>query len=37
MTAFETGLKGQHRRTLDGAGWELDQLIMDERFVAVQR
>ena len=35
MTPFETGLKGQHRRTLDGTGWELDELIMDERFVAV--
>jgi 7,8-dihydropterin-6-yl-methyl-4-(beta-D-ribofuranosyl)aminobenzene 5'-phosphate synthase len=35
VTAFERGLKGQHRRTLDGAGWELDELIMDERFVAV--
>src|SRR5689334_13354331 len=34
-TTFERGLKGQHRRTLDGAGWELDELIMDERFVAV--
>jgi 7,8-dihydropterin-6-yl-methyl-4-(beta-D-ribofuranosyl)aminobenzene 5'-phosphate synthase len=35
VTAFERGLKGQHRRTLDGSGWELDELIMDERFVAV--
>lgn len=35
VTPFERGLKGQHRRTLDGAGWELDELIMDERFVAV--
>jgi 7,8-dihydropterin-6-yl-methyl-4-(beta-D-ribofuranosyl)aminobenzene 5'-phosphate synthase len=35
VTAFEKGLKGQHRRTLDGTGWELDELIMDERFVAV--
>jgi 7,8-dihydropterin-6-yl-methyl-4-(beta-D-ribofuranosyl)aminobenzene 5'-phosphate synthase len=34
-TPFETGLPGQHRRTLDGKGWELDELIMDERFVAV--
>jgi 7,8-dihydropterin-6-yl-methyl-4-(beta-D-ribofuranosyl)aminobenzene 5'-phosphate synthase len=34
-TAFERGLRGQHRKTLDGAGWELDELIMDERFVAV--
>jgi 7,8-dihydropterin-6-yl-methyl-4-(beta-D-ribofuranosyl)aminobenzene 5'-phosphate synthase len=35
LTPFERGLKGQHRRTLDGTGWELDELIMDERFVAV--
>jgi len=35
VTPFERGLVGQHRRTLDGAGWELDELIMDERFVAV--
>jgi 7,8-dihydropterin-6-yl-methyl-4-(beta-D-ribofuranosyl)aminobenzene 5'-phosphate synthase len=35
ITSFERGLKGQHRRTPDGKGWELDELIMDERFVAV--
>ena len=35
MTTFEHGLRGQHRRTLDGTGWELDELLMDERFVAV--
>jgi 7,8-dihydropterin-6-yl-methyl-4-(beta-D-ribofuranosyl)aminobenzene 5'-phosphate synthase len=35
VTPFETGLPGQHRRTLDGKGWELDELIMDERFLAV--
>ena len=35
VTSFERGLKGQHRRTLDGTGWELDELIMDERFLAV--
>jgi 7,8-dihydropterin-6-yl-methyl-4-(beta-D-ribofuranosyl)aminobenzene 5'-phosphate synthase len=35
VTAFEKGLPGQHRKTLDGEGWELDELIMDERFVAV--
>jgi len=34
LTPFETGLPGQHRRTLDGKAWELDELIMDERFVA---
>ena len=32
---FETGLPGQHRRTADGRGWELDELLMDERFIAV--
>jgi len=35
VTSFEGGFKGQHRRTLDGLGWELDELIVDERFVAV--
>ena len=35
VTDFERGLPGQHRRTLDGRGWELDELVMDERFVAV--
>lgn len=35
VTAFERGLRGQHRRTLDGTGWELDELILDERFLAV--
>ena len=35
VTPFERGLKGQHRKTIDGTGWELDELIMDERFVAV--
>jgi 7,8-dihydropterin-6-yl-methyl-4-(beta-D-ribofuranosyl)aminobenzene 5'-phosphate synthase len=35
VTPFERGLKGQHRRTGDGTGWESDELIMDERFVAV--
>jgi 7,8-dihydropterin-6-yl-methyl-4-(beta-D-ribofuranosyl)aminobenzene 5'-phosphate synthase len=35
VTPFETGLAGAHRRTADGAGWEPDELIMDERFVAV--
>lgn len=34
-TEFETGLPGQHRRTADGKGWELDELLIDERFVAV--
>jgi 7,8-dihydropterin-6-yl-methyl-4-(beta-D-ribofuranosyl)aminobenzene 5'-phosphate synthase len=35
VTSFETGLPGQHRRTLDGKGWELDEIMMDERFLAV--
>lgn len=35
VTPFETGLPGQHRLTLDGKGWELDELIMDERFIVV--
>ncbi len=35
VTPFETGLPGQHRRTLDGKGWELDEIMMDERFLAV--
>jgi 7,8-dihydropterin-6-yl-methyl-4-(beta-D-ribofuranosyl)aminobenzene 5'-phosphate synthase len=35
VTPFERGLVGQHRKTLDGTGWEPDELIMDERFAAV--
>lgn len=35
VTAFEVGLPGQHRKTLDGSAWEPDPLIMDERFLAV--
>ncbi|MGE0550586.1 MAG: MBL fold metallo-hydrolase [Kofleriaceae bacterium] len=35
VSAFEHGFAGQHRRTADGTGWELDELLMDERFVAV--
>jgi 7,8-dihydropterin-6-yl-methyl-4-(beta-D-ribofuranosyl)aminobenzene 5'-phosphate synthase len=35
VTPFERGLPGQYRKTLDGNGWELDELIMDERFIAV--
>ena len=35
MTGFEKGLPGQYRKTLDGEGWELDELVMDERFLAV--
>lgn len=35
VTSFERGLPEQYRKTLDGAGWEPDQLVMDERFLAV--
>ena len=35
VTAFETGLQGQYRRTEDGQGWEPDPLLVDERYVAV--
>jgi 7,8-dihydropterin-6-yl-methyl-4-(beta-D-ribofuranosyl)aminobenzene 5'-phosphate synthase len=35
VTDFERGMPGQHRRTLDGSGWESDELVMDERFLAV--
>lgn len=35
VTPFETGLPGQHRRTADGTGWEPDELLMDERFLAI--
>jgi 7,8-dihydropterin-6-yl-methyl-4-(beta-D-ribofuranosyl)aminobenzene 5'-phosphate synthase len=35
VTPFERGLPGQHRRTLDGTGWEPDEAIRDERFLAV--
>ncbi|MEA2807665.1 MAG: 7,8-dihydropterin-6-yl-methyl-4-(beta-D-ribofuranosyl)aminobenzene 5-phosphate synthase [Rhodospirillaceae bacterium] len=34
-SGFEVGLPGQHRRTEDGTGWEPDELLMDERFIAV--
>jgi 7,8-dihydropterin-6-yl-methyl-4-(beta-D-ribofuranosyl)aminobenzene 5'-phosphate synthase len=35
VTGFEKGLPGQHRKTGDGKGWELDELVMDERFLAI--
>ncbi|MEQ1647081.1 MAG: MBL fold metallo-hydrolase [Hyphomicrobiaceae bacterium] len=35
LTAYETGLPGQHRRTADGTGWEPDELLTDERFIAI--
>lgn len=34
VTPFERGFPGQYRKRLDGNGWELDELILDERFVA---
>jgi 7,8-dihydropterin-6-yl-methyl-4-(beta-D-ribofuranosyl)aminobenzene 5'-phosphate synthase len=34
VTPFERGMPGQHRLRPDGQ-WELDELIVDERFVAV--
>ncbi len=36
VTAFETGMPGQYRRTEDDLDWEPDPLLMDERFVAVR-
>jgi 7,8-dihydropterin-6-yl-methyl-4-(beta-D-ribofuranosyl)aminobenzene 5'-phosphate synthase len=36
VTAFETGMQGQYRRTENGLDWEPDPLLMDERFVAVR-
>jgi 7,8-dihydropterin-6-yl-methyl-4-(beta-D-ribofuranosyl)aminobenzene 5'-phosphate synthase len=35
VTAFESGMPGQYRRTEDGLDWEPDPLLMDERFVAI--
>jgi 7,8-dihydropterin-6-yl-methyl-4-(beta-D-ribofuranosyl)aminobenzene 5'-phosphate synthase len=35
VTPFECGLPGQVRRTEDGKGWEPDELLMDERWLAV--
>ena len=35
VSGFEVGLPGQHRRTADGKDWELDELLMDERYIAV--
>ncbi|MFY7958773.1 MAG: MBL fold metallo-hydrolase [Elsteraceae bacterium] len=35
VTPFEQGLPGQVRRTEDGSSWEPDELLMDERFLAV--
>ena len=35
VTPFERGMPGQVRRTEDGTGWEPDELLMDERWLAV--
>jgi len=35
VTGFERGLPGQVRQTEDGSGWEPDELLMDERWLAV--
>ena len=35
VTPFERGLPGQVRRTTDGQGWEPDELLADERWLAV--
>jgi 7,8-dihydropterin-6-yl-methyl-4-(beta-D-ribofuranosyl)aminobenzene 5'-phosphate synthase len=35
VTPFEHGLPGQVRQTEDGKGWEPDELLMDERWLAV--
>jgi 7,8-dihydropterin-6-yl-methyl-4-(beta-D-ribofuranosyl)aminobenzene 5'-phosphate synthase len=35
VTAFERGLPSQHRLADDGKSWEPDELLMDERFLAV--
>jgi 7,8-dihydropterin-6-yl-methyl-4-(beta-D-ribofuranosyl)aminobenzene 5'-phosphate synthase len=36
VTTFEPGLPGQVRKTQDGKGWEPDELLMDERWIAVR-
>lgn len=35
VTPFERGLPGQVRKTEDGKSWEQDELLMDERWLAV--
>ena len=35
VTPFERGYPGQVRRTADGKGWEPDELLLDERWLAV--
>lgn len=36
VTAFESGMPGQYRQSMDGSTWEPDPLLMDERYVAVK-
>lgn len=36
VTPFEVGLPGQVRRTEDGQGWEPDEEVLDERYLAVR-
>ena len=37
VTPYERGMPPEHlRRTAEGTGWEYDQWIMDERFLAVR-
>jgi 7,8-dihydropterin-6-yl-methyl-4-(beta-D-ribofuranosyl)aminobenzene 5'-phosphate synthase len=35
VTPFEKGMPGQHRQAADGS-WELDEMMPDERYLAVQ-
>ena len=35
LTKYETGLPRHMRRSADGASWEADPLVMDERFISV--
>jgi len=35
VTPYEKGLPGHLKRSADGAGWEPDPWLMDERFVAI--
>ncbi len=35
VTAYERGIPGQVRRTADGKDWEPDELVIDERWLAV--
>lgn len=35
VTAYERGFPGQVRQTLDGKGWEPDEIVIDERWIGV--